>query len=145
MWWNSGLCSLHFCVLCFCPSSELSAPLHSSALTSNNYISIFSNSFLVLYYPHFCKVLLHCNGSSVAWNTFPCTCVCAKLLQSWQTLFDPLDCSLPGSSIHGILQARILEWVAMSSSWGSSRPRDRTWVSCISHIAGRFFTTWELT
>ena len=51
---------------------------------------------------------------------------------------DPMDCSPPGSSIHRILQARILEWVAISFSRGSSQPRDRTHVSC---IAGRFFTT----
>ena len=48
-----------------------------------------------------------------------------------------MNCSPPGSSVHGILQARILEWVAMSFSRGSSWPRDWTWVSC---IAGRVFT-----
>ena len=48
----------------------------------------------------------------------------AKSLQSCLTLYDPMDCSLPGSSVHGILQARILEWVAMPSSRGSSQPRD---------------------
>ena len=56
-------------------------------------------------------------------------------LQSCPTHFDPLDCSLPGSSVHGILQARILECVAISSSRGSSQPKDGTrvsWVSCIS-------------
>ena len=53
------------------------------------------------------------------------------------TLHDPMDCSLPGSSVHGILQARILEWVAMPSSRGFSQPRDRTQDSC---IAVRFFT-----
>ena len=47
-------------------------------------------------------------------------------------LCDPMDCSPPGSSVHGILQARILEWVAISFSRGSSRPRDQTQVS---HIA----------
>ena len=52
---------------------------------------------------------------------------------------DPMDCSLPGSSAHGILQARILEWIAIPFSRGSSWPRDRTWVSC---IAGRCFTIW---
>ena len=57
------------------------------------------------------------------------------------TLCDPMDCSPPGSSVHGILQARILEWVAISSSRGSSWPRDRTHASCSSCIAGRFFTT----
>ena len=50
---------------------------------------------------------------------------------------DPMDCSLPGSSVHGIFQARILEWVAISFSRGSSRLRNRTWVF---YIAGRFFT-----
>ena len=47
---------------------------------------------------------------------------------------DPLDCSPPGSSVHGIPQARIVEWVAISSSRGSSSPRDLTCVSCISCI-----------
>ena len=55
------------------------------------------------------------------------------------TLCDPTDCSPPGSSVHGILLARILEWVAMPSSRGSSRPRDWTRVS---RIAGGFFTIW---
>ena len=66
-----------------------------------------------------------------------CLCVRAKLLQSCPTLCNPMDCSLPGSSVHGILQARIVEWVAMPSSQGCSQPRDRTQVSC---IASRFFT-----
>ena len=52
-----------------------------------------------------------------------------------------MDCSLPGSSVHGILQARTLEWVAISFSRGSSQPRDRTQVSC---VAGRFFTNWAM-
>ena len=55
---------------------------------------------------------------------------------SFPTLSDPMDCSLSGSSVHGILQVRILEWVAISFSRGSSQYRDWTWVSC---IAGRFF------
>ena len=67
-------------------------------------------------------------------------CMCAKSLQSYPTLSDPMDCSPPGSSIHGILQARILEWIDISSSRGSSRPSDRTQVSCISCIAGGFFS-----
>ena len=55
-------------------------------------------------------------------------------------LLATLDGSPPGSSVHGILQARILEWVAVHSSRGSSRPRDRIRASCVSCIAGRFFT-----
>ena len=60
-------------------------------------------------------------------------------LLSCVRLCNPLDCSLPGSSIHGIFQARVLEWVAISFSRGSSRPRDWTQVS---HLAGRRFTIW---
>ena len=56
-----------------------------------------------------------------------------------QRLCDPMDCSPPGSSIHGIFQARVLEWVAIPFSRRSSWPRDRTRVSC---IAGRCFTVW---
>ena len=52
-----------------------------------------------------------------------------------------MDCSLPGSSVHGILQAGILEWVSTSLSRGSSRPRDQTQVSCIT---GRWFTNWAM-
>ena len=59
--------------------------------------------------------------------------------QSCLTLCDPMDYSPPGSSVHGILQARVLEWVAMLSSRGSSQPRNQTQVS---HSAGRFFTVW---
>ena len=58
--------------------------------------------------------------------------------QSCLTLCDPMDCSLPGSSVHGILQARIPEWVAIPFPRGSSWPRDQSQVSC---IAGRFFST----
>ena len=59
----------------------------------------------------------------------------------YATLCDAMDCSLPGSSIHGIIPARILEWVANSYSRGSSWPRDWTCVSWGSCIAGSFFTT----
>ena len=58
--------------------------------------------------------------------------VCMLSHFSLPTLCDPMDCSPPGSSGHGVLQARILEWVAMPSSRGSSRPRDQTLVSCVS-------------
>ena len=61
---------------------------------------------------------------------------CVLVAQSCPTLCDPMDYSPPGSSVHGILQARILEWVAMPFSRGSSQPRDRTQVS---RTAGGFF------
>ena len=60
-----------------------------------------------------------------------------KVARSCLALCDSMEVSLPGSSVHGILQARILEWAAISSSRESYRPRYRTWISC---IAGRFFT-----
>ena len=65
----------------------------------------------------------------------------SEVAQSCPTLCDPMDCSPPGSTAHGILQARILEWVAISFSRGSSRPRDQTQVS---HIAGRRFNLWAI-
>ena len=67
-------------------------------------------------------------------------CVHAYIVaQLCLTLCNPMDCSLSGSSVHGILQARILEWVAMPSSRGSSQPKDQTQVS---RIPCRFFTIW---
>ena len=65
-----------------------------------------------------------------------CAVLCL-VTQSCLTFCNPMDCSPPGSSVHEIFQARILDWVAMPSFRGSSQPRDRTQVS---HIAGRFFT-----
>ena len=63
----------------------------------------------------------------------------SEVTQLCPTLCDPMDCSLPGSSLHGILQARVLEWVATSFSRGSSQLRDQTQVS---HIQGRCFNLW---
>ena len=73
-------------------------------------------------------------------------CVYAKSLQSCPTLCDPMDGSPPGFSVHGILQARILESVAISYSRGSSWPRFRTWVSCVSRVGRQILyhcPTWE--
>ena len=63
-------------------------------------------------------------------NLITCMCMCGKLLQLCPTLCDPMDYSLPGSSVHGIFQEGILEWVAIPFSRGSSQPRDRTHMSC---------------
>ena len=63
----------------------------------------------------------------------------SEVAQSCPTLCNPMDCSLPHSSVNGIFQTRVLEWVAISFSRGYSWPRDRTQVS---HIVGRCFTTW---
>jgi len=63
----------------------------------------------------------------------------SEVTQSCPTLCDPMDRSLPGSSVHGIFQAIVLEWIAISFSKGSSQPRDWTRVS---HIVDRRFTVW---
>ena len=76
------------------------------------------------------------NSQSWDGDTVMTRCVHAKSLQLCQTLSNPMDCSPLGSSVHGILQARILECVAIYFSRGSSQPRDQTRVSC---MAGRLF------
>ena len=73
---------------------------------------------------------LHWLWSEVKWTEVTRLCL---------TLCDPMDCSLSGSSVHGIFQAGVLEWIAISFSRASSRPRNRTRVS---RIAGRCFTIW---
>ena len=74
------------------------------------------------------RILYH--WSEVKWS---------EVAQSCPTLCNPMHCGLQGSSVRGTFQARVLEWIAISFSRGSSRPRDWTWVS---HIAGRRFTSW---
>ena len=74
-----------------------------------------------------------------------CVRVC-PVAQSRPTLCDPMDCSPPGSSVHGILQTRILGWVASSFSRGSFRPRDQNFFSCVSCIGRRILDhcpAWE--
>ena len=68
--------------------------------------------------------------------------MCVLVTQSCPALCDPMDCSRPVSSVYGILQAGLLEWVPISFSKESSQPGDWTQVS---HIAGRFFTIWATT
>ena len=84
----------------------------------------------------FCYLL---NTSSDPLNQIVCVCVHALVTQLCPIVIDPVDCSQPGSSVHGILQARILQWVSIPFSKGSSWPRDQNWDSC---IAGRFFIIW---
>ena len=90
------------------------------------------------------------DGHTAVWSCFLPLTVCFKMIktvsgtlcmllaaQSCLTLCDPTDCSLPGSSVHGVSHPRKLKWVAISFSRGSSQPRDQTQVS---YVAGRFFT-----
>ena len=87
-------------------------------------------------------------GIQAALHGPPSRLTCMRLYQepcaqSCLTLCHPMDCSLSGSSLHGIFQARVLEWVAISPSGPSSQPREQSPISCISCIAGRFFTCWD--
>ena len=78
--------------------------------------------------------------------TFLCACVCAKLLQSCPTLCDLIDCSLPGSSVHGILQERILDWVTMPLFRGLPNPGIEPACLMSPALAGGLYTTrtaWE--
>ena len=116
MLWRVGFHSY-----CFSPS--LSLPFFVSALHFLGWDTVLTERntgkdglFLPSIRPHILSTQL-------------CLCVLAKSFQLCLTLCNPMDCSPPGSSVHGILQARILEWVAMPSSGGSSRPRNRTSVS----------------
>ena len=81
------------------------------------------------------KTLIACQDSTCT-HTYTYAYAEVLVAQSCPTLLDPMDRSPPGSSVRGILQARILQWVAFPFVRGSSRPRDQTQVSC---IAGRFF------
>ena len=117
----SGFSQLNVsCVHC-CPSSWQDLFFFFSLL----HYETVGNSFLI--FRHFWYDL-QVLKSSLFW---PVPYMLAKLLQSCLTLCNPLDHSLPGSSVHGILQASILEWVALSSSGESSGPRDRARVSCL--------------
>ena len=90
-------------------------------------------------------------GSKVHTHTHTRTHVCilsrfGSCLTLTDSCYSPVDCSPPASSVHGILQARILEWVATPSFRGSSRPRDRTCISYVSCIGRQVLTTgatWE--
>ena len=70
-----------------------------------------------------------------------CVCVCVLVAQSCLTLCDPIDCSPPDFSVHGILQTSVLEWIAIPFSRGTSQPRDWTLVSCVSCT---LFTIWAI-
>ena len=98
--------------------------------------------FLQYYFKHFywsivglqCCVSLYCTTEWIS-------CVCVLVAQSCLSLCNHVDYNLPSSSVHGIFQVRILEWVAISFSRECSQPKDQTQVSS---IAGRFFTVWAI-
>ena len=88
---------------------------------------------------------LACSEQTCHWEPENLVRVRAKSLQFCSTLCDPMDYSPPGSTVHGIFQTRILKWAAIPFSRGSSWPRDRTHVSCISCLGRQILykcTTW---
>ena len=124
---------------------------HNCSLIIFNKMQVFSGTLFQwskwLFIGYFCTE--NCNKLILIVTTDPAGCVHAKSFQSCLTLCNPLDHSTPGSYIHGILQARVLELFAISSSRGSgsSLPRNRTHVSLMSPVlVGEFFSTsstWE--
>ena len=111
-----------------------------------------------------CVAILFLRGSSLPKDRNWASCIMGRFLTVWATgklpnhqtsihermlshaltLCDPMDYSPPGSSVHGILQAKTLEWVAISSSRGPPWPMNQILVSCISYTSGGFFTCWAV-
>ena len=116
--------------LCICVYVDTYMCIHTHIYTCMYIYILFRFFSIVDYY----KIL----------NTVPCACMHAQSFQSCPTLCNPMSRSLPGSFVHGVFLARILEWVALPSSRGSSQPRDRTCISCVCCTADRFFTTEPL-
>ena len=122
--------------------------LQRSKALSSTLVALYKHSFpcllLVWNFPNdilLGKRIFNSHAYRSIWNTSMKVEKKVKVLvaQSCPALCNPMDCSSPGSLVCGILQARILEWVVIPFSRGSSWLRDRTQVSC---IAGRFFTLW---
>ena len=133
---------LVFWMLSFKPTFSLSSFTFINMLFSSSSLSairVVSSAYLRLLIFLPAILIPACASSSPA---FLMMYSAYKFIQLCSIPCDPMDCSPPGSSVHWILQARILEWVAMPSSRGSFQPRDLTRVSCASCTAGRFFTLW---
>ena len=110
--------------------------------SSINRSSVYSSAFLSLQDQIFLNPPL---SACIQWTDVSSSILCCCLVaQSCPTLCDPMDCSLPGSSVQGISQANILEWVTISFSRGSSGPRDRTQVSCMGRQILYHWATWEV-
>ena len=95
------------------------------------YICIYLNEYIYISY-----IYIHTLHKCIYF-----ICMCSVTL-SCPTLWEPLDYSPQSSPVHGISQARLLEWVASSFSGGYFSPRDRTHIYCVFRIAGRFFTCY---
>ena len=105
--------------------------------TANNFLIFLDVQNVTCFFLNY-ESTTHLQETWKILNKVPYACVHAQLSL---TLCDPRDYNLTDSSVHEIFQARILEWVIVSFSWGSSQPRDQTHISCVSCIADMFFTT----
>ena len=122
---------IHYVDFTDCFSFFLVTCISGSSMTFHGLVNFIAlQIFHCLDIPHFIYLFTYWRTS---WKKE------SEVAQSRLTLCDPMDCSLPGSSVHGIFQARVLEWVAIAFSRGSSQPRDQTQVF---HTAGRHFTIW---
>ena len=155
-WWINAIFDVLFCLYgemvnpsTFFPPLGSAFPMESSSLafllrTAGNILSnvLVFLLFLAVNFRQLNNKWISRKFSSLIWQCFfifyfcliLCVCVCAQLCP---TLGDPMDCSPPGSAANGVFQARILEWVALSSSRGISLTQDWTCVSCVSCIGNR--------
>ena len=110
-------------------------------------VDLFSNFYQILYILSlWLKIHISYLPYSLPYETPNYMCMCAKSFHSCPTLCDPMDCSPPGSSVHGILQTRILEWVAMASPGDLPDPGMEPTSPLSPALASVFFTTsatWE--
>ena len=107
---------------------------------SGIYMCVYIHIWILCGLARKCWQCCFCCGVYTLTNSPEDVSACVWHGQSCLTLCDPMDCSLRGSSVHGIILAKILEWIVISFSRGSSQSRDRTWVSCASYIAGGFLS-----
>ena len=127
-----SLCLWQFLRLALSPSVCLPVSFSVSLGVSQSHVSV--SGLTTHRPPASCSVTSHARLLA---------CMRAKSHQLYLTLCDLMDCSLPGSSVHGVLQAGTLEWVAIPFSRGSSRPRDRTCVCQVSCIGRRVLYHWH--
>ena len=119
-------------------------PFYTITMKTIMFPSIFLQNLFVSYIPAPTYARHVLASTCRLWSFCSGPCSIAKLFQSCLTLCNPMDCNPPGSSVHGIFQARILEWAAISFSKGSSWGRDWTCMSYSPALAGAFFTTSAL-
>ena len=121
---------IHFSSLRLCSNLSRNLRPPGSKLRSPFFQASF-NSDVVTKWLWECRVVCFTNFSFPTWRYYQNCCCCCLAAKSCPALCHHIDCSPPGSSVLGISQARILKWVAISFSRGSSRPRDRTCGFCI--------------